>query len=79
MSRKLTRGLLAALLLGATSPVHAQEKPEEKAFKGVAKQKHQDGAQVSTAQLEVIEPGGSVRWSAANANLPRNANGAPRA
>lgn len=55
MSRMLTRGILVALLSSATSPVHAQDKPQEKAFKGLAKQKHQDGAQVSAAQLEVIE------------------------
>jgi hypothetical protein len=52
----LTRSILAALLLGATSPGHAQEKPGEKAAGGQTrpKQKHLDGVQVNAAQLEVI-------------------------
>jgi hypothetical protein len=55
MSRMLTRGILAALLLGATSSGHAQEKPWEKATRSFAKLKRQDGAQVDSAQLEIIE------------------------
>lgn len=54
MSRMLTRGVLAALLLGATSPGHAQEKQGERATQGPMKQKHQDGVQVNSAQLEII-------------------------